>query len=460
MLTIHQDNTNRVYCANPLALARGLQVGMLFSDARAFCPDLHSAPADPPADQRLLAGLRRWATRYCPWVGYEDNGLVMDVTGSAHLFGGEAPLCELLAARLARAGLAVQIGLADTRGAAWAMAHVGGGGIIPPGQALDVLGPLPVAGLRLDGATVTALQRLGIYTIAQLASAARAPLARRFGQGVLLRLDQALGAQPEQISPGTEPPHYAVRISLPEPIGHEADVMAATSRLLVQLCRKLTDNGVGARILHLVLRRVDQHDARIELRLARPMRDPARILPLFQRGVSAADAGFGIDQMRLIASVTEPLAPEQLGAGGSAKRDRIDDLITRIGTRIGIANIQRFVPRDTHIPEHGFALVPAAYSSPQSFPPPQNPRPLIIFPPEPLVADGPEPPPHFRWRGMSLQIARAIGPERIAPQWWSDDPAWRSGIRDYWRVETMQGRRLWLFYTPQAPGWCVQGEFA
>ncbi len=61
---------------------------------------------------------------------------------------------------------------------------------------------------------------------------------------------------------------------------------------------------------------------------------------------------------------------------------------------------------------------------------------------------------------MTFRVERATGPERIAPEWWLSDENWRSGVRDYWKVETKQGRRLWLFYTPQNPGWFVQGQFA
>lgn len=460
MLTLKQDNTNRIHCLNDIAERLGLYRGMVFSDARAFCPDLQSRPADLDADQQFLKGLRRWATRYCPWIGLEgDDGLVMDITGSAHLAGGEAPMLDDLRQRLGHVGLTVRCGLGDTRGAAWALARHGQG-VARPGAALAVLGPLPVAALRLDTDTVTALQRLGLRTIGQLADTARAPLARRFGPGLLMRMDQALGAQPEQISPLTEPPHYGVRISLPEPIGLESDVMAATARLLDRLCNKLKQQEAGARVLALTLRRVDQQAQQVELRLARPLRDPARILPLFARGVSDVDAGFGIDQLRLEATQVETLRIEQLDHARSSLPDRLDDLVTRIGTRIGLGNIQRFQPADSHIPERSFILVPAAFSQPTHIDAPSRPRPLIMFPPEPITATGPQPPPQIRWRRMRLTLLRATGPERIAPEWWLEDENWRSGIRDYWRVETRQGRRLWLFYTPQNPGWFVQGEFA
>ncbi|MCV2867495.1 DNA polymerase Y family protein [Defluviimonas sp. WL0002] len=462
-LTLRRNNTERIHCLNARAEEMGLHRGMPFADARAFCPDLHSAPAHPARDARFLAMLRRWATRYCPWVGFEaEDGLVLDITGSAHLFGGETAMLGDMHARLTRAGLTVRLGLGATRGAAWAFAHFGGTAV-HAGADRDALGRLPVAALRLEAETVTALERLGLRTIADLAAAPRAPVTRRFGPGVLMRLDQALGALPEQITPETEPPHYGVRLTLPEPIGLVGDVMAGAGRLVERLCARLKENAAGARVLCLTLRRVDQASQQVELRLASAMRDPARILPLFERGVGAADAGFGIDQMRLEATVIEPLAPEQLGAVPSRKGaggDRLEDLITRIGTRIGLENVRRFLPADSHIPERGFLVAPAAWSRPEGAWTLLRPRPPILFRPEPIAGTGPRPPGQFRWRRMSFETAMATGPERIAPEWWLDDEGWRTGVRDYWHVQTRQGRRLWLFHTPQAPGWFVQGEFA
>lgn len=459
-----QDNTERLSCLNAPAEALGLCRGQTLADARALFPDLLTAPADPAGDARFLAALHRWALRYCPWVGLEGvDGLVLDVTGSTHLAGGEDAMLADMRARLGRAGVAVRLGLADTRGAAWALAHQGEG-IAAPGAGLAAIAALPVAGLRLDPETVTALQRLGLRRIADLAAAPRAPLARRFGPDLLVRLDQALGTRPEQVVPLPEPPQPEACLSLPEPIGLESDVMAGTARLLAEVCAGLETRQEGARGFLLTLERVDRGAARVELRLAGPLRDPARILPLFARGVAGVEAGFGIDRMRLRAVGVEALAPRQtaIAAGHGADRgnDRLDDLISRIGTRIGLENIQRFLPADSHIPERAFLIAPAAWSRPDGAWASPRPRPLRLFAPEPIAADGPRPPGRFRWRRMALTTARAIGPERIAPEWWLDDPAWRSGVRDYWRVETAQGRRLWLFYTPQERGWFVQGEFA
>ena len=462
-LTLRADNTDRIYCLNAAAESQGLHRGMGLAEARIFCPGLEQAPADPAADSRMLGVLRRWATRYCPWVGRDGrDGLALDITGSAHLAGGEQAMLGDMRDRLERAGFAVRLGLGDSLGAAWALARHGRrrhGDRAAPGQGAQALAPLPVAALRLDEATSVGLQRLGLRRIGDLESVPRAPLARRFGPGLLTRLDQAMGRQPEPIDPEPEPPIYAARLTLPDPIGLRDDVMAGTERLLTALCARLTARDMGARVLRLTLRRVDQESRQVELRLAAAMRDPARILPLFARGVEQVDAGFGIDQLRLEAVQVEPLPAAQIG-GAQVAQDRLENLITRIGTRIGLENVQRFLPADSHIPERSFLISPAAWSRAEGDWCAPLPRPLVLFAPEPVVARGSAPPARFRWRRMALDLARATGPERIAPEWWLDDPEWRTGLRDYWRIETRQGRRLWMFHTPQNPGWFVQGEFA
>ncbi len=459
-LTLKQNNLNRIYCLNREAMRQGLHRGMPYSDARAFCPDLKSHPAEPRKDRDFLHVLRRWATRYCPWVGVEgEDGLVLDVTGSVHLFGGEDAMIADVRHRMVRAGLSVQAGVGDTRGAAWALARYGEG-LAPPGDMLAALKALPVSALRLSDEMSVALQRLGLRRIEDLAKAPRAPLTRRFGPDLLLRLDQALGAQPEGITPLADPPHYGVRMTLPDPIGLLPDVMQGVERLLTKLCAKLKAQDAGARVLCVTLRRVDQDCQQVELRLARPLRDPHRILPMFERGLAEIDAGFGIDQLRLEATRVEPLPAQQVSHVTTRDKGRLDDLITRLGTRIGLENIHRFLPADSHIPERSFLIAPAAYSAPESGWDFNQPRPVCLFSPEPVAGTGPYPPERFRWRRMSLTTGRATGPERIAPEWWLEDENWRSGVRDYWRVETVQGRRLWLFYTPQNPGWFVHGEFA
>jgi protein ImuB len=470
-LVLRAGNRDHLHCLNPAAETRGLQRGLALADARAFCPDLVTRPADLAAEAGFLRALCRWMERYAPFVAREGaDGLVADITGVAHLFGGEAALRADLTARLARAGLTVTAGIAGTRGAAHALARHGGG-IAAAGAEGAALRPLPVSALRLDHETVEGLGRLGLKRIGDLMGLPRGPVARRFGQGVFLRLDQALGASAEPLSPDRAEPHFGVRMALPEPIGLLRDVEAGLLRLLVRLCAALARHETGARRLRLEMRRVDSSDAVVEIGLARPMRDPQRILALFRKGIDEVDSGFGIERLRLTAPLVEPLPPEQYGRPRPAGDEPLADLVTRLGNRLGFGRIRVFHPEDSHIPERSFSSRPFASLSAATAQPgapwPVGPeRPVTIFAPEPVfpapeIAEGPvTPPARFVWRRMQMATARATGPERIAPEWWSDDPAWRGGLRDYWKVETRQGRRLWMFHTPQAPGWHVQGEFA
>lgn len=461
-LTHRSGNADHLHCLNTEASARGLHRGMALADARAICPDLTTRPADLAREAAALASLRRWASRYAPMVATDGaDGLIADISGVPHLFGGEAGLRDDLQARLERAGLHAGSAIAGTRGAAHALARHGGG-IVPDGRLIEGIGHLPVTALRVDHATAEALARVGLTRVADLAHLPRAPLARRFGPGLVLRLDQALGAQAEPVAAEPDPPRFNARMTLAEPIGLQSDVMAGLEHLLDRLCAKLTATDMGARQLRLELRRVDHGTAQVEIGLARPMRDPDRIAALFVRGVAEVDSGFGIDALRLTALVTEPLGPEQIG-GGTAVRyeDALADLLSSVGNRIGFDRVLRLLPAQSLIPERSFLLAPAAYSAPEAAPHSGGPgRPNTIFPPEPVTAPPGTPPASFRWRRMRFTTLRATGPERITPEWWLDDPAWRSGLRDYWRIETQEGPRLWLFITPQAPAWFAQGVFA
>lgn len=505
---------------SPAAAAEGLHPGQALRDAQALCPALITVAQNPLAEAAFLTRLRRWAGRYSPWVAEEKpTALLLDISGCAHLFGGEAAMAAEMVARLGDMGLTARLGLADTPGAAWALARYAGAGaahlrsgdaidqearatrsravkrkrwekggtapqartdtgdlsnIAPPGQTRTAIGRLPVAALRLEAAEVTNLNRLGIRLIADLAALPRSALARRFGAHVMRRLDQALGAEPEPVSPARPPHHFACRLSLPDPIGLQGDLEAGFDRLLGPLCDKLHRAARGARHLRLTLFRTDHTQQVLEVGLARPSHDPDRIRPLMLLQLPQAEAGFGIDVMRLEAHVTEPLSPSQHAghaeAVSAARKMRDEDtamadLLGRLGARIGLEQLIRLHPADSHIPEKAATRMAAAYSAPApDWPAPPRPRPLCMFTSEIVMPeDDATPPTAFRWRRRLFRTCHAQGPERIAPEWWLDDPAWRSGTRDYWRIDTDQGERLWLYQTrsgDQTGGWFCHGTFA
>lgn len=498
----------------------GLRRDQPLRDAHAMCADLVTRPSVAHQEAGFLGVLHRWAGKFSPWVASEPpDALVIDLTGCAHLFGGEAQLVTQLTQDCADLGLTVQLGIADTYGAAWALARYAGqspaahrngdaieqeayatrakagkrrhwerGGTAPPvaagasdqgriapiGQSYSRLAPLPVAALRIQPHVAEQLNRLGLRRVGDLLGQPRASLARRFGRGLVDRLDQATGAAPEPISPAAAPERFSTRLSLPEPIGLEEDVLAACERMLAQVCDRLKAKARGLRKLRLEAYRSDHTMQWISLTTAVAHHDAQRLLPLIALKLPQLEAGPGIDMLRIEVTGHEPaharhmaghLEATQKARGRMEGGADLDDLLGRLGARIGMEALTRRHPGQSHIPEKGAQTLAAAWSDPAPEWP-QRPlaRPLTLWPPEPVQAqETPQVPQRFRWRGRQFTSLDAQGPERIAPEWWLDEPAWRSGPRDYWRVDTDYGDRLWLYYAHGGAingGWFCHGAFA
>lgn len=501
------------------AEAAGLRPGQPLRDATAICPGLLTVPADPLAEARFLGVLRRWAGRFSPWVAEETpDSLMVDLTGSAHLFGGEGGVLARVAEDCAGLGLTLRAAIADTPGAAWGLARFarrvaaplrsgdaidqearatrsraakrpgwerGGSAprpvapaeeevlIAPPGQTAEVLRPLPLAALRLPGEVVERLMRLGLRQVGDLILMPRAALGRRFGMETLRRLDQALGMEPEPVNPVRPPLHFATRLTLPDPIGLRGDVEAALDRLLPPLCEALQARGRGVRRLLFQAFRADGGVTAVEVGLARAANTPERIRPLLHLKLDQIDAGFGIDCLRLEALATEALGPLQHRGPLDLAPDRLranphalDDLVGRLSARLGEGAVTRLHPAESHVPAKCAQILSAGWSQPHDglWPVPAAPRPLVLFRPEALDAPaGSDLPARFRWRRQEFALRMAAGPERLQAEWWLEDPDWREGARDYWRVETEGGERLWLFYGRGAAvtdGWYCEGIFA
>jgi protein ImuB len=492
-----RDGCPRLAAVNAHARSAGLRAHMRLADARTLVPDLVTTSFDPQADRRLIEAIASWCDRYTPWVAIDplggalapedalqvcsaggfggDAGLLLDVTGCAHLFGngdaGERALLSDLVERLARRDFTCRAAMADTAGAAWALARYAerqADLFCPRNGQRSALASLPVEGLRLDPPIVETFLKLGLRCIGDLYALPRAPLARRFGDQPLTRLDQMMGAFDEPIEPRRPAPAFRTRLAFVEPIGRPEDIAAATSRLLAALCRQLEQAGVGARALEIALYRVDGSVDRTSIGTSRPNRDNPKLMKLFEEKLGELDPGFGVELMILAAPEVEAWTgaqealPEIDPAAATAfNQDNAIDLADRLATRLGAENVTRLLPRDSHLPER--VQVTASIARPSAgagewarVASIKGARPTrLLQRPEPinvtaLMPD--DPPAAFHWRRHSHRIVRVEGPERVTNEWWRPrpngafPPAGSSPpARDYYRVEDDDGGRFWLF---------------
>lgn len=461
-----------------------LKRGMGIADARAMYPSVEIIEAEPEADRKLLESLADWCDRYTPLVALDgSDGLFLDITGCAHLFGGEEPMLDELLSRLFQQGFNARGGLASTPGAAWAAARFLTSGVMAPGDEEASLTPLPLSALRIAPSIRISLESVGLRTIGMIMAAPRAPLARRFGKELLVRLDQALGHIEEAISPRLPVPPLSVERHLAEPIMLTEDIESLTAMLASTLRKDLERRAEGVRTLQLALFRVDGAVRRITVGTSHPMRDPLLIRRLFHEKLTALendiDAGYGFELLRLSALAVSDFEMEQTDLAGDAFDDgeALALFADRIRARLGEHAVVKPVPVESHIPERAVVTIPFAEVLPGKIKRADGKqvvltgpeRPIRLFrrpePVEVVATEVPEGPPlHFRWRRTMHRVARSEGPERIAPEWWRDRED--APTRDYFRVEDADGRRYWLYrqglygVSQEMPRWFMHGIFA
>lgn len=469
-MTVSAIGSRRIVAsACPTAQQLGLLAGMAVAQAQALVPDLHVMDADPASDGVSLRSLAQWLIRFSPVVALDPpDGVWIDIAGVEHLFGGEEALLANLLDRVRNNGINARAAIADVPGAAWAVARYGKCAIVAPGRTVDAVSPLPVAALRLAPDTIGALHRLGIERIGQLAAMPRAPMVRRFGRDVALRLDQAIGHAFEPINPFIPEETAVASCAFAEPIGRLEDLRNVVRRLSQELCRELARRGEGARRLDLIVRRVDQNGASLRVGAAKATRDHAHLARLFDEKLETIDPGFGIEEIVLIAHRTEPLDEQQMVARGIEAGDEAVDLsrlVDRMTARVGEERVYRLAPVASRVPERMTKKVPALAQITGSAWPDALPRPTrLLDPPEPIIATAllpDHPPAFFVWRRVRHKVIKADGPERITSEWWLGDQP--KTIRDYYRLETDAGARFWIFRdAPMSEGgrWWMHGFFA
>jgi len=471
---------------------------MPLTDAKARLPALAHEPADLAGDSAALHRLAAWCLRYSPFTAADGgDGLLIDATGCAHLFGGEEAMLIRIERDAAKAGFTARTGMAETLGAAHALARFAGereSRIAPPGGLRESLEGLPVEALRLDEKTVLLLRRLGLERIGALYALPRRALARRFrskaaGEAVMRRLDQALGHEGEAVSPLHPTPAFRVSAGFAEPVTEEDFLPEIFRRLAEDLKPLLEREGEGGTRWGFRALRVDGGAASFTFRTAAPVRESGHLVRLFRERLGQPDHGFdlgpGAEHFLLSAEETAPFDAAQSAFAGrdhekGEETARLAALADRLMARFGETRVKRQEPCPSHIPERAASVKgfshemrgrEAGWQAARVHAPSQ--RPLRLLPrPEPIevMAEVPDGPPlRFRFRKAMHQVARAEGPERITPEWWRLENGVFDEIRDYYRIEDVSGRRYWVFRAglyegPQAgdrvPSWFMHGFFA
>lgn len=491
-------SAERIVALDPAARTAGLTPGMALADARALYPALVAVPAEPEADRQLRDDTAAWCRRWTPLVATDgeeagQHGIMLDITGVCHLFDGEAALLDQVRARLGGQGLSPRLVAACHPVTALLLARAGCDGLrVPPGAEAAHVAPLPIGALG-DTPAAEALVAAGLGTIGDVLMRPRAALAARFGADFMVRLDCARGAAPWPLAHRLEAPAYMAERRLAVPLLETEAILAIAGRLAKDLAQRLTAHGEGATALELLLFRTDGATPTLMVRMAAPCRDAGRIMRLLCERLETCrddlDPGFGFDMIRLSVLAAVPLGAVALSIDEDDHGASMAELLDRLAVRLGSGAILALEAADTHWPEAASRLAPrrpaitlpgwsgarcarpnrwhqhgecAEATAPLS-------RPLrLLGCPEPIevIAEVPDGAPlRFRWRRVLHQVARAEGPERLAPSWWQS-PGTAAMTRDYFRVETTAGQRLWLFraglYAREtlSPRWFLQGLMA
>lgn len=451
VLTVEGTHGPIIHAVTRPAAERGARPGARLTDARAIDPSLIAVPADPDDDAALVERLARWAGRWSPLVEVDgDSSLRLDLTGVAHLFGGEAELVADVQTRFAVAGLSTRVAIAPTAAAAWALAHYGKAAAVICGKDTGAkLADLPVAALRLPPDATQTLQRLGLKTIGTLAGIERRSLARRFREAdnPVDALDRALGRKPEPLTAvSTARPPRAL-LKLEEPATHPEAPSQAIERLIPDLVQQLQRRHLGVRRLALIGFRVDGSTAVASVATSIPSREPKHLQRLIADKAAALDPGFGFDAFALQADWAENLESAQDSLVGDPSGTReVARLVDRLSVKLGSDKVRRPQPFESHLPERASGWRPAlGKTEPVEVPPAQRPQRLLDRPEAiAVVYATPEGVPRrFVWRRAVHDIARVEGPERISPEWWRQPSTAR--LRDYYRVEDQAGRRYWIY---------------
>lgn len=296
----------------------------------------------------------------------------------------------------------------------------------------------------------------------------RTVLRRRFGEGLIQRLQQALGQENEPIQLLKPIPPYEERLPCLEPIRTAKGIKIALQQLLERLCKRLMGEGKGLRKALLSCYRIDGKVLQVTIGTSRPTAHVSHLFKLFALKIPQIEPALGIELFLLEAPEVEATRPTQEALWGNMPEledTALAELLDRLAGRAGTCAVRRYLPDEHHWPERSIRPAVSISEKPTTDWHHDRPRPIRLLPrPEPIEVSAPipdYPPMLFRYRGKVHPIKKADGPERIAREWWMDS----GEHRDYYYVEDDRGKRYWLFrsgyYGDEQPQkWYIHGFFA
>lgn len=449
------------------AAKKGIRTGMVLADCKAIFPELEMLESEPGRAEKLLQALAEWAIMYTPFVAVDlPEGLMLDITGCAHLWGDEKAYLKHIREKLGSYGYTIRIAIADTIATAWAVARYSNDTIVPPGQHCNALRSLPPAALRLEATVLARLKKLGMWQIGSFMDMPPSVLRRRFGGELPKRIAQAAGLEMEWILPVKPVEPYQERLSTMEPIASAAGITIALQRLLETLCLRLETEGMGLRSAVFKGLRVDGALQQIAIGTGHPSRNTQHLFRLFEHKIATLEPGLGFEVFALEAQKVEKVTNEQAAIWSAASQNdvKVAELLDRVTAKIGPGAVARYLPDEHHWPERSVKLASPLWEKPATKWRTGLPRPVHLLPrPEAIEVTAvlPDYPPMlFRHKGGLYNVSKADGPERIEQEWWLSDGLYR----DYYVVEDESGARYWLFragpYDGEHPKWFIHGFFA
>ncbi|WP_199117776.1 DNA polymerase Y family protein [Pedobacter sp. ASV28] len=457
-----------IKAANSLAESQGVGCGMVVADCKAILPELEILDYEPGTEVKLLSAIAEWCIRYTPLVGVDEpNGLFLDTSGCAHLWGGEESYLEDIQRKLVALGYDVRGAIADTIGTAWAVARFGREpSIVGTQQQLQALQALPPAALRLEPQVLSRMKKLGLHRTADFIAMPRPALRRRFGQGLLDRIEQALGQLPEVIKPVKPVDPYQERLPSLEPIRTAKGIEIALQELLQMLCKRLESEGMGLRTCIFSAHRIDGNIQQIQIGTGHPSFNIAHLFKLFELKIATLKPDLGFELFVIVAPIVEPANDKQDALWETSYQNdmKVAELLDRLAGKVGNGHIHRYLPDEHHWPERSIKEAGALHEKADTSWRDDLPRPIHLLPkPERIEVTAPipdYPPMLFRYKGELYHVAKAEGPERIEQEWWLAEELYR----DYYCIEDEKGNRYWLFrsgpYDLGRPEWFIHGFFA